>query len=59
MNNKTILTMLLLPLLLSCSGEASGTKGSPVYTVTFLNDSGEKIGYAYVIEGKKLDIPAN
>lgn len=53
MNKKTILTMLLLPLLLSCSGEASGTKGSPVYTVTFLNDSGEKIGYAYVIEGKK------
>lgn len=53
MNKKIVLFLLLTPLIVSCSNGAGGSKGSPVYTVTFLNDSGTSIGYAYVIEGKK------
>ena len=53
MNKKIALYGLILPLIVSCSPEAAGSKGSPVYTVTFLDDNGTSIGYAYVIEGKK------
>jgi len=55
----TIFCLASLALLASCSGSDDSLTGSPVYTVTYLDDLGAAVGYSYVPRGMAASFKNN